>query len=285
MTEPVLILPFVPDLLAQIGRRRVIVRTASPAVDEIARISGKHNRLDCIRLEFPGPLTDLPFSDSWIGIPVVACVQSIGEIARLAEKLPLLQSLSLQVYFYSEIPGSYRAARILSSLMIASGIVLAKNNIDWTLLDDLMHYAVYGKVKHAPIEPFEYMISHYSPTGLTDFQTIYLENPSQFLHCNENGELALSRAALLKNDFVATLKELDTFLADGRYQNLITRKADFFFLQDPECLSCPAWRVCLGTFRNGGKDMQGCKEFSSDLMEAAEYAQEREKKNPTLWQP
>lgn len=287
MINPVLIVPFNPDLLSQIGGRRVIVRTASPAaVDDIIGSSGKHsNRLECIRVEIPGALTDLPFSKSWIGVPIVAAVRKLGNLARLAEQLPLLRNLSLTVFLPSDTAGGYRDARILSSLMIASGITLSEDTIDWTLLGDLMHYAVYGKVKHAPIEPFHYIAAHYSPTGLTDFGTLYLADPSQFLHCNETGDIALSHANLLQKNFITTIKDLDTFLAGGTLPGLIARKADFFYRQNPDCLSCPAWRVCLGAFSRSRAAAAGCREFFSDLQDATEFAQEREKQNPSLWQP
>lgn len=286
MSDPVLVVPFNVNLLSHIDRRKVLVRTTSPAaIDDIKNITSKHNHLVCIHLESPGALTDLPLSESWIGIPIVTHVLKLGDIARIVEKLPTLRNLSIKVFFSSQMPNSFRETRILSSLMVASGIVLDHKNLDWASLNDLMHYAIYGRVKHAPIEPFYYIISHYSPTGLTDFRTIYLENPSHFLHCNENGQIALSQANLSKNEFITTLKDLDSFLANESLLKLTGWEHKFFSHQNTECTSCPAWRVCLGTFESSHRNNHECKEFFSDLMDAAEYVQEKEKKNPTLWQP
>jgi hypothetical protein len=64
---------------------------------------------------------------------------------------------------------NYDAVQILSSLGIYSGIVI-NENADWERLTDLMYYALYGRVTHAPIEPFQYVFDMYDRNRVVDYE-------------------------------------------------------------------------------------------------------------------
>ncbi len=58
-----------------------------------------------------------------------------------------------------------------------------------------------------------------------------------------------------------------------------------FLLQKKGCAYCPAWRVCIGKFSSSYEKNPGCRDFFSDVMDAADYFKMQKKQSrEELWQ-
>jgi hypothetical protein len=175
-----------------------------------------------------------------------------------------------------DVPAAYRDLRILSSLLIPCGIVLREARPDWESLRELLSYAVYSQVPHAPIEPFHFVISNHASCKKIDFNSIYFDDPSRFLHIDKHGHVALSRKELDRGDHV--LNDLERL---GEIQNCpsyVYRLNAWreLFLKPNGCAYCPGWRFCLGKYEAFADNE--CQEFFNEWLEAAEYYQRKQAK-------
>jgi len=284
MMQHIIVCPFNQGLIDRLHSRQLVIQDNNcDRIHDITRVGNRQNRIHSIFLNLREPFGAVPFHESWKGIPLNISCPEMGFFKDVAKKLPLIKQLKLRVFLSSDHKNTYTQLRILSSLGIPCGIMFGELPVHWEALNDLMVYSVYGKAKHASIEPFQYIISHYRSVGRTDFSSVYFDNPMQFLHCSAEGKIALSAKDLAAGNFISeNIDDLD------RIQELpafAERKNEWqkFFLKNSICASCPGWRVCLGKYAVQAETDPGCKQFYADTMDAADFYRMKNEKEQEVW--
>ncbi len=264
-TKQIFVVPFSGAVIAKTGARRLAVRTGDAG--EIGRIAAavSRDRLHCIEVSADS-LAGVELKKEWLDLPLVFRLQSAGRLLDCAPALENLRSSAARFYFPAT-PENITAARVLSSLMVKTGLILDGDNADWDAMEDLLAYDSCGKVAHTSVEPFLYAYTEYK-NQQADYNELYLEKEGTFFHCDEAGNIAVSRAALAKGDFVGTLDKPEA--VDFAGLSLSAReKRRAPLLNFGGCALCPAWRMC--GFRKS-EDANACrmKPFITALLEAAD---------------
>jgi radical SAM protein with 4Fe4S-binding SPASM domain len=290
MKEQILVCPFDENLFARIHNKRIVVIASDPEqIQRICQVVGDNqNNLHCLVFHLKGSIASVPFHESWRGIPIAIYASEMGPFKEIMGKLPLIRDLNIRIFLSSDSESNYTNLHILASLGIDCGIYFAdKEKINWESLNDLMTYSVYGKVNHASIEPFNFLASHYNPGQMTDFSSVYFENPQMYLHIDANENIALTSEDLKNENFVLQgLDKLNQVFDNEKFQETI-HSWQQYFLQKEGCAYCQAWRVCMGKFSESYEKNQGCRQFFADMMDAADHflSLQHQNKRKELWQP
>ncbi|HNW42903.1 MAG TPA: hypothetical protein PKI19_00255 [Elusimicrobiales bacterium] len=264
-TKRVFVVPFNEAVLGKTGSHPVAVRTNDPG--EISRIAASvsADRLHCIEVSSDS-LAGLDFKKEWLALPLVFRLKRAG---RLLDSIPALETLrgAAARFYFPATPENITAARVLSSLMVKTGLLLDGEGADWDALEDLVVYDSCGKVPHSSVEPFRYVYAEYK-NRQADYNELYLEKEGTFYHCDAQGNVALSGAALAGGDFIGTLDKADAI--DFSACSLAAReKRRAPLLKFEGCAVCPGWLAC--GYRNSAKpETCGMKPFMTALLDAAE---------------
>lgn len=289
MRNRILVCPLEEDLLHELRGWALVMRIEDPGdVARAARAARRDNTLHAVWLDSVLPLSTIQPSESWRGVPLAIYARGLGNFPEVASKLALLRSLDVRVYLPAGDAQSLLAHRILSSLQIATALVFEDAAPDWEAVLDLLHYAAYGLVPHAPIDPFDHVIEHYRPDAITDFGAVYFDDPSRFVHLDARGRVALRRRDVTAARFI------DFALQDSVLEDHIAYQADrdswrAAFLKQDGCACCPAWRVCQGKFSVPGvvtaAQERSCRSVFIELMDAADNHRTQREKARQLWRP
>jgi len=272
VNEPIIVCPDEPVLLTRMRGQALVIRTRDPAaIASLAVRTNGTNALHAVWLDSDQPLDDIPIESRWAGVTLVIRCAGIASVKGLSPRMPLLRRLPLRIFIPAHLPSAFVDLHILSSLGISCGLIVDASFDRWQELNDLMHYAVYCKAPHAPIEPFNYVVTHYHPEKMTDFDAAYFNAPGQYLHVNNREEIALTQEDLQSGRILAKgLGALETITTSPAF-----RKSQYAwrkrFLEMSSCASCPGWRVCLGKYADAVPPTTGCSEFFSDLLDAADF--------------
>jgi len=276
-------------LIGRLRRRAIVVRAAKfEFIPHINRVINEHNKLHCIWvIDRRKTLANIPFAEDWLNIPISCFIGGLGSIKNVMNKLSILRKLSIRVFLSPREGRNFRDLMILSSLGVNCGVFWGNGGnkeIDWELMNDLMHYAVYSRAKHAAIEPFDYVVSKYDPKRPTDFNSVYFDNPRRYLHLDKEENIALTQEDLMRGNFISKgISSIDSIGGNQKYIESKTLWQEYFFKME-ECASCPAWRICLGKFSASLKQNSKCKDFFSDLLDAADFYRSSKAKEKVLCQ-
>lgn len=282
MSSHALVCEYDASLVPRLRKRDLVLRLEDlDAVTDTVRAVREHCGLAALWLRPEAPLSDLSLSGlGGIGdVPVYLEVPSLGPFREWLGQVAPLRRQRFHIALPEEAPSAYRDLRILSSLHVSCGIVFGERQPDWESLADLMAYALYTKVPHAPIEPFHFVVSRYEPDDRVDFGRVTFEDPSRFLHIDVEGRIALSRKELERGEFVAeTPEQLDGAAVSDAVRQRQEAWRELFLAPGP-CASCPGFRLCLGKFLGFAPANSGCRDFFVEFMEAVEARQERNGKD------
>jgi hypothetical protein len=284
--EHILVCPFNEKLLAKLKQRTIVIKTNDfSLIRNINKEVNKSNNLHAIKITTEIPFSAIAFQEDWLNSPLAIYATDFGDYREFIEHLDLIKKLNLRVFLSSQNDYNFTGLRILASLHVGCGLYFNEEPYNWELLNDLMHYAIYGRTKHAPIEPFTWIASQYEPTGYTDYNTVYFNNPVRYLHLNEDEQIALTEMDLLNNNFIDEgILSVDTIHENGKYIDSLNSRYEIM-LQMNECAFCPAFRICLAKFPNLPEKNNTCKTFFSDLLDAADYSySKRTNSTNQLWQ-
>ena len=317
MPTHTLVMDYCPELLQGFHQARIAVRVHDPAmIIQAAGEISRHNTLAAVIAELDTSLAELTLLAEWRDTPIAFYLPSMGEFHQIAPKVVALRSMNARFFFPADNAENHTACRILSSLGLATGLWFksppfvkgdsggfasdstAKSppaplsesgevvEPDWVSLCDLMAYSLYGKMRHAPIEPFDYLISNYDPKVRNLWDRIWFDDPESSLHISNEGKIALTRHHLLAGQFLSDqLGDIPCIADNPAYQEHQEAWREFF-LKDDGCAFCPAWRVCLGRFDGICAEPEtGCRTFFLELMEAAEERKKLQGNKRELWQP
>jgi len=253
------------------GRSLVVHCTDNDDIGLIVDSVREKNTLHALWVHSPLTLSDIKIPESWMDIPIMLECSDMGNFLAVREKLAILRSPAFTVYFPASVAESYTSVNILSSLGVRCGITFSKGWIDWERLNDLLHYAVYSRAKHASIEPFDTIVRLYEPFKTVRFDTAYHNSPETYLHLSKDGKVAFTSEDAVAGNFCDhSFDEIETIEESQQYQNKINEWQNHF-LEFDECSCCQAWRLCMGKFSGSSAANPGCKSFFAELMNASEY--------------
>jgi hypothetical protein len=151
--------------------------------------------------------------------------------------------------------------------------------VDWEALSDLMTYALCARVPHAAIDPFEYISRHFEPSTHLKWGAVFLDDPGQYFHLDEEKNVALSRKEALAKQFIGRIDEVEK----AEYAEVEKRCEAWSqnFIDHSVCSTCAGFKLCLGNFlpRDGKAD--GCSTFFSEMFDVLG---ERQALKETVWQ-
>lgn len=286
MSEHILVCPFDEKLLAKLQQKTLVINTDNfRIIPYINQEVNRNNILRAIKIQSPIPLSNIPFQKAWKDIPIVIYALKFGNYKELLPKLHLIRKLNIRIFLSSDNFANFLYLRILSSLRIECGLLFGRNPVDWDEVNDLMHYAVYSRTNHAPIEPFHQIVSNYRSTELQEYNSIYFDNSAHFIHVNENEQIALTSGEAENGQYIATGLDSLPQIIDDHGNGNETKEWQDILLERNECSFCKAFRICFMKSAQNSIPRNGCKHFFSDLMDAADFYQIEHTKNGNhLWQ-
>ena len=158
-TTHVFVVPFSEAVISKATGRRLAVRTTD--LGDIGRIIAavSSDRLHCIEVTADS-LSMIDLKKEWLTLPLVFRLKSAG---RLLDCIPALENLrnSAARFYFQATSENITAVRVLSSLMVKTGLILDGDNTDWDAMEDLLVYDSCGKVPHTSAEPFLYAYTEY----------------------------------------------------------------------------------------------------------------------------
>ncbi len=286
MTNRILVCPFDESIINTLHHEAVVVtindpRDVVPAAAEVR----KSNMLHAVSLHISLPLSFIHFEREWAEVPLALYAPSMGDFKTVADMLPILRMLNIRIFLPADKKESYTSARILSSLKVPVGLSFNGSSPDWETMSDLMHFAVYSRVEHAPIEPFDYLINNYRINDRTDFDSVYFNDSSRYLHISKEGRVGLSFNDIAEDQYIAdSIADIQDIENMPEYRNNVDKWQEHFHRSDG-CAYCGGWRACLGKFFEVTEDRKACGKFFTEVMEAAENNKKIHGQRRELWQP
>jgi hypothetical protein len=273
VTNHHLVVPHDPALFARLRGRSLVVCARDPlAVRAIVTDADQHGcQLHTVWLQTGGTLADVKLHPSWRRCRIALEVDGMGAYLSVRRLLEPLSKLRVRVYLSTRDPENLTAIRILASLGVACAVVI-EEPVDWDLLSDLSAYALLGLRDHGAIEPMHLLSRKYQPDRRTDISELYFDDPGTFLHVDSAGQVALSRAELLRGEIILDdLEQLPNIEGLPSYDERLEAWREHFVTADG-CSACPGWRICLGRYQHLAPD---CSAFFEDLLETVEQRQAR----------
>lgn len=271
--NPILVCPFNENLLAKFKQRAIVIKTNDfNIIRYINKEVNRFNKLHAIKIQTEKPISAIAFQEDWINIPLVIYSPEFGEYKDFLSQFNQIRKLNIGFFLSSQNDFNLIGLKILSSLNISCGLDFREGHVNWDALNDLMHYAVYSRTRHAAIEPFHWIASHYEPAEYIDYNFVYFNNPSKYIYINDKEQIALTEEDLLMNNYVDEgIQSIDHLNENEKYLDHCNHRYETM-LHMSECAFCPAFRVCLAKFPNLTNKNDTCKIFFSDLLNAADYS-------------
>jgi radical SAM protein with 4Fe4S-binding SPASM domain len=273
-----LVLPLEEDLIQSFTNYHMVVKLTNseqikPAVEMVAR----QNQLESIWFQNHTVMSDISFSEENKKIPIVYQIDEMGDFKKLAGSFELIKAGKYQFYFKLNTKNC-TSVQMLSSLGVPAGLdFITKGMPDWDKLTDLAVYNVYNKIKHAPIEPFNYIVEHYRIDNYTFFEPLFFFDPQKYLHLNNKGEVAFSDEDLRKKNICNITLDQISELPKTIDARKVKEEYRSHLLDFDECSTCEVFRICKGSFSTPGGCDEGCQIFFKELMDSAEKLQQNKK--------
>jgi len=276
-----LVLKFDEKLISKLNGEDIIITTDNfNLLNRTFDVVNEENKLNNITVYYDGALTSIKFLENWKKIPLTIYVTGLGSHRMFFHMLGALRQMNLRIFLPSNVKQSFLDAQILSSLGVLSGIYFNSPKMDWDKVKDLQMYDIYAKTSHAPIEPFHYVAANYKGDERLDFNAVYYNDPTKYLHVNSDGKVALTMDDLKNQNYALDdLKQINTLKDNEQYIKLTTAWQQHF-LDKSVCSFCPAWRICLGKFSETIDENKECQTTMMELLEGAEIHQKQHKKKP-----
>ena len=189
-------------------------------------------------------LSEISLLDSWPNIPIILYCNGLGSTNKVLDMMPIIRKLPLKC-FMPAADDNYVGIKILSSLGVDTGLLLnnSENPVNTEKFLDLVSYACVSPMRHAPIEPFDYIWRNLGHDNNLDFSTVYFENPYKYVHSDANGNTAYNHNSLLNGEYgghrEAILKTPTQY--EEEYKN---RYYYSHVLALDKCSKCAAFKIC-----------------------------------------
>lgn len=205
------------------------------------------------------------------GVNLVAELYSMGRPARVMKRIRRLGEAGATLMLSAENPDAAEEAVIASSLGLHSGILLERNSELDDSLADTVSYQFYGRMAHAPIEPWATMGARYCDDMTATPGCGVLDDPMLTLHLTAGLDWALTAEDAAAGRYfdhgiadLAATGEKARRLARAQWQELM--------VDCDACTFCPAFRVCQGWFA-GQREKGKCRELLDEVREAVQNSE------------
>lgn len=271
MTPHILVAPYNEKLMGQLRQwKMVILASGESQVGSANNHLNRDNRLHAVVLRTGKALSAIEYEELWENIPLFIYADEFGTFRDLSSKVESLRKLGARFFLSGEKAENYQWVQMLASMGFNCGVHFGKN-AHWDAASDLLHYSFYSPAKHGQVEPFNYISGNFSVDSSINYAAVYFDDPSRYLHINENLEIAASSQELNDGIFLAKgIEELKTISSNKAYETRLNAWRGLF-LRNSECSGCESWRVCLGKHeglsdKNGSK--MECQAFYLQILEA-----------------
>jgi len=183
----------------------------------------------------------------------------LRKITSLIKQLPS----NITVFLHSDLDENYLKVQKLAESGIRCGIFLNKTDeVNWDRLSKLFNYCQYNNNLMHLIEPFNSLINYYCKPLLYNVNSIYCNNPDEYLHINDNGDIAISLEDMYNSHFTVNINSTPFLVDKILEQNRI--KDNSFFLTRHRCSNCIGWGMCKGIF-SGRNATENCRLFFKEI--------------------
>lgn len=281
-----LVMNFDENLISKFNGENIIITTDTfNLLNRTYDVVNQNNKLVNVTVYFQGALTSIKILENWTKIPMCLYVSSLGSYRMFFHMLPILRQMNIKVFLSAQSNQNLIDIQMMSSLGIFTGVYFSEKGVAWDKMKELALYAQHSKSQHAPIEPFQYISTKYKAEETLDFNAIYYNDPTQFLHIDSEGKVALTYHLLKEGKFALDNFQQINTLKDNEEYAAFTTAWQRHFLEKTTCSYCPAWRICMGKFENQIDEEKSCQQVFADLMDGAEIHQEQHKRKPEkVWQ-
>lgn len=217
-------------------------------------------------------LETLDIRPEWSNIPIILYLNRLGQFRDIHHKIELLKQLNVMVIFTGTGAQACKDAQILSSLGIHTGIEFTPESELTDSVLDLMTYAYYSTMPHAPIEPFATIETYYDGESYVSPAFANFVNPEKYVHIDKDMNMAFSAQDLKDGNYLPhkyPYLQTEKFAEAADEYNL---KWQDWFVESHSCTFCPAFRICMGYFCKGDKpENERCKEVMTELLDSIEF--------------
>lgn len=275
-SEKILIVSFEDYISQPVKGERIIIR-----FDDIdAFMSNCHNipngnLVFAIWLHLPDKcLSDITFSRESPQIPIILHCSGVGSINQILDDIHILQEMQIKCFMPCSSE-NFKGIKILSSLGIETGILFDNNIVDSEKFLDLASFACVSPMRHAAIEPFDYIWRNIGQDNNLDFSTVYLTNPFKYIHVDVNSNCAYSYEMLASGKFTGKLNDIlkDTIGYETKYKEEHYYK---HFMELTKCAKCSAFKICNRTLQDNFED---CEATMKEVYELCELRDSMERQN------
>lgn len=212
-------------------------------------------------------LSEINVQNSWPTIPIILYCNGLGSTNTVLDMMPVIRKLSLKCYMPAS-DNNYVGIKILSSLGVDTGLLLnsGENSINAERFLDLVSYACVSPMRHAQIEPFDYIWRNLGQDSNLDFSTVYFENPCKYIHSDANCNAAYNHEHLLNGDYCG---HLEAILKDStQYEEEYKSKYYYsHFMALDKCSKCSAFKICNRKISDLFEDCESVMKEVYDLCE------------------
>lgn len=245
------ILNYDTDLLKSLKDQKIIVN-----IDTLDSLESKYteanrsNHVIAFVVSLPyTSVSQIDIKEEWSQIPLIIRAHNIGNYDLFFHKVNAIKHLNARIFLSSKSQTVFTDLKILSSLGIDCGIQIEDNvKIDDEKLLDLASYYYMSPVRHATIEPFEFILRHLRDESNESFSTVYFENQLQFLKISSAEDVVLEESEEKEFDV-----KMDTY-----YKH---------FMELDNCSKCPAFKICN---RQMESKLNACSVTMNEIYEYAE---------------
>lgn len=289
MSDFTFVAPFHPPLFPRLaGKRVVLVVDRADLVCQVPQVVGDHKLdLACVYLRQQNREFALEIDAGWGGLRLALEMPPPLRFSALFPYLETLAQLNVRLYIDGAAPGALPTTRILASLGYSCCVVLSREKapqLDWDALKDLAVYALYPPQPHGEIDPFAYVARRGDEHGFVDPRGVYFDDPSQYVHVDEEGRLSLCAADQRARVFLdEPIEEQAQVRESAAYQDAMDAWKGVFVEPNP-CARCEGWRVCQGLFAPTDGQPR-CQDVFREVLEGAEHTLERQKAVKQTWRP
>lgn len=288
MSEQALVCSLQTALTMKLDGSAPVIRTERPdRLREIRTELLNHQmKIRCLLVKTDLSLEEIPFDESWEGLPIALQITRIGRYRTYARMVPRLRKLNIRIYAPAECDENLTGFRILASLGVETALTLTAIPPDWEKVTDLMTYALLGLSPHAGIEPFLFIGEHYEPASRTEFGAVYFDDPTAYLHLDEKGRVYVSPHDLQTGRAaVEEPFEIEGVEKTEAYRDRMESWRQHFVAMDA-CSVCPGWRLCGGTCARFLSHGNGCSDLFTEMMDVVEqYQAIKSERVRSAWQP
>jgi hypothetical protein len=268
------------------GKPVIFIADSVVPAAEVLKVSKDYQiSTPCVRLISRTLLAEVKLDEGWGDTPLTLEPRGLGRMREVVRRLEMLSHFNVRVYLPAATIEDCINLRLLSSLGINCCANVAGNpgrTVQWKALKDLAVYSLYTRRPIGEIDPFTYISRHYNGCGLVDFRSVYFNDPSKYLHVDEEGRLSLTREDQSCGVFLEVPVEDYRSVRDTDCFANVINAWKSYFIERNQCSECEGWRVCIGAFSHYRDP--GCAEVFGEVLAGAEHYRQVQKRQTLRWQ-